>query len=87
MNFKTILAWVWLYSSGSDVARLFAKRSSKLRAPSEIAHTALGHTNQECGHTHLQDASACLRHCQEDEKWSIYDLPMNNRLMKMKRCS
>ena len=36
-----------LFFPGSDVARLFAKRSVNLRAPSEIAHTI----NKECVHT------------------------------------
>ena len=40
-------------SSGSDVVRLFAKRSAKSRAPSEIAHvSSRKHKNkEECVHT------------------------------------
>ena len=46
-------------SPGSDVARFFAKRSSKWRAPSEISHTG------------SQTASACLPHCQEMARRAI----------------
>ena len=39
-------------SLGSDVACLFAKRSSKLCAQSEIVHTgSCAHKNKECVHT------------------------------------
>ena len=56
---------------GSDIARLFAKSSSKSHAPSEIAYTSsLAHkTKSVC--MRLLAASACLRRCQEMSRWSV----------------
>ena len=57
VNILFLLWNIGLYSvslsPGSDVARLFAKRSSKSYAPIK------------CVHALIQAASACLSHCQE----------------------
>ena len=53
-------------SSGSDVVRLFAKRSAKSRAPREIAHTgSRAHKNKECVHA-LKSCVCVLTSLPED---------------------
>ena len=51
-------------STGSDAARLFAKRSSKSREFSEIVQ-ARAHIKTKSACTRLPAASAYVRHCQE----------------------
>ena len=53
-------------SPDSDMAASFSKHIANMRSEISHAHTK---TNNAC--THLHAAPACLRHCQEEEKWSI----------------
>ena len=70
INQITCLIYSVSPSPGSDVARLFAKRSSKSCAPCEIAHK-----NKECVHcARAYKLRLCaLRRCQEKMRRSIVD--------------